>query len=71
MLLHCLNIATPPVEVRQLYYELTDCDFVNELNGKPFDYDMRTRYFELFDGTDGYIMSKEKEIQDIKQFIEN
>ena len=69
--LRCLHMATPPIEIRQLYAELNGRDFVNEFNGKPFDYDIRTKHFEAFGGANGYIMSLEKEIQDIKQFVEN
>lgn len=69
--LRCLNIATPPVEIRQLYRELTGGDFINELSSQAFDYDMRTKYYELFGGENGYIMSLEKEIQDIRTFVDN
>ena len=64
-----LNLATPPVKVSDIYHRLTGEIFVNELAKQPFDYDIRTEHSLLFGRQDGYIMSREEEINDIISFI--
>jgi len=65
-----LNLAVPPITVKEVYYALTGESFCNELAKPPFDYDMRTRYARLFGGQEGYVMSREQELEDIKAFVE-
>ncbi len=62
--------ATEPVSAGELYQFLTGEEFINELDGKPADYDYRTAYANLFDGEDGYISPKERVMREIKEFIE-
>lgn len=62
--------ATEPVSAGELYHYLTGEEFVNELSGKPADYDYRTIYGEIFGGADGYIYTKEEIVKKIKEFIE-
>lgn len=59
-----INLVTPPISVGELYKSLTGEEFTNILDKPPFDYDIKTKYTES-----GYIMSKEKELSDIKKFI--
>lgn len=61
-----INLVTPPVSVGELYSYLTGESFENITNKPPFDYDLKTKYFE-----NGYIMTKEEEMLQIKQFIES
>lgn len=62
--------ATEPVSAGELYCYLTGEEFINELSGKPADYDYRTIYGEIFGGRDGYICSKEEIVKKIKEFAE-
>lgn len=62
--------ATEPVSAGELYHYLTGEEFVNELSGKPADYDYRTIYGEIFGGAEGYIYTKEEIVKKIKEFIE-
>lgn len=64
-----LNLATPPLSAAEVYRSLTGKVFTNELAKQPFDYDMRSRYAALFGGKDGYLISREKELQDIRDFV--
>ncbi|MBQ7156023.1 MAG: hypothetical protein IJR85_10790 [Synergistaceae bacterium] len=67
--LRLLNLATPPVNAGELHKFLTGRDFVNELGRKPYSYDTRTKYAEFFGGSEGYIMSLEQELSDIRDFV--
>lgn len=62
--------ATEPVSAGEVYEYLTGKTFVNELMGDPVDYDYRTVYAEVFAGKEGYICSKNKILNDIKQYVE-
>lgn len=70
--LNLLNLSTPPVTAIEVYETITGKDdWKNELEAIPFDYDMRTKYAELYGGTDGYLCTQEEEIQEIKEFMES
>ncbi len=60
-----LNIATQPVSAGEVYEFLFNKEFINEVSPSPFNYDMRTKYF---DG--GYILDKTTVLEDIKSFVE-
>ena len=64
-----INLAVPPVSVSELYKFLTGREFVNELDKKPFYNNMKTKYYEIFGGSCGYIMSLEQELREIKSFV--
>lgn len=59
-----INLVTPPVSVGELYHHLTGGTFENITNKKPFDYDIKTKHSQT-----GYLMTKEEELSQIKQFI--
>ena len=67
--LRALNLATPPLSAAEVYRSLTGEDFFNELAKPPFDYDMRSRHAALFGGKDGYLIDREKELRDIRDFV--
>ncbi len=62
--------ATEPVSAGEVYEYLTGKTFVNELPGVPADYDYRTLYSSVFDGSDGYICRKYEVLKEIKEFVE-
>ncbi|MEG2192122.1 MAG: NAD-dependent epimerase/dehydratase family protein [Oscillospiraceae bacterium] len=64
-----LNIATQPVEISYLYRALTGKTFENCIAKQPPIYDFRTKYSDIFGGSEGYIYSSEFIISDIKKFI--
>ena len=61
--------ATEPVSAGELYEYLSGERFVNELDGKPADYDYKTMYDRLFGGRFGYICDKEEVFKNIARFI--
>ena len=67
--LKLVNLATPPISAGKIYNFLTGEEFVNELSRQPFSYDIRTKHYKLFGGTEGYIMSLEQELSAIKNFV--
>jgi hypothetical protein len=64
-----LHIATVPLSAGELYEYINGEIFANEFCKKPFFYDFRTKYANLFGGTGEYIFGKEKILFDIKNFI--
>lgn len=65
-----LNITTEPVSVAEAYRILSGNVFVNELAKPPFNYDIRSIHAELFGGQDGYLIKKDDELNDLKQYVE-
>lgn len=61
-----INMVTPPVSVKELYHFLCGEDFENRLQKPPFDYNIKSKHF-----VNGYIMTKEEELEQIKQFVES
>lgn len=64
-----LHPATEPVSAGELYEHLTGRPFLNTLEGSPADYDYKTIYDNLFDGTNGYICDKQQILNDIGEFV--
>lgn len=65
-----LNISTEPVSITELYRYITGEGFVNELDTKPFNYDIKTIHSDLFNGDNGYLKNKQEILNDIKEFVE-
>lgn len=67
--LRVLNIAVPPVSLREIAWEVFNRPLDNCPESPPVSYDMRTQYAALFGENGGYIMSREREIEDLKVFV--
>lgn len=65
-----LHLATEPVSAGELYYYLSGGGFVNMLDAGPVSYDCRTVYDGLLGGADGYLLSKEEVLREIKEFVQ-
>lgn len=61
--------ATEPVSAGEVYEYVTGEKFVNELDGRPADYDYRTMYAELFGGKNQYISPRGCVLEEIKEFV--
>ena len=65
-----LNLTTPPVTAAEVYTTVTGkADWQNELPKPPFDYDLRSRHAALLDGADGYLCTKQQELDEICAFM--
>lgn len=64
-----LNIATEPIKVSELYKFIKDETFFNENLQNIPNYNFKTKYYELFNGQNGYIFNKDFIMKDIKNFI--
>lgn len=62
------HAATEPVSAGEICEYLTGERFTNELPGTPADYGYRTRYSGVFGGTDGYILTREEVLSQLKDF---
>ena len=67
--IHKLNLAVEPLSAAEVYAYLTGKEFVNELSGKPFYYDFRTRQDALLGGTNGYLFDKKQVLLDLGSFV--
>lgn len=66
-----VNLATPPVKTEELAKYAFGIDFTNEpADIKPAFWDMHSKYSEIYQGEGNYLYSKQKELDDIKDFIE-
>lgn len=61
--------ATEPVSAGEVYEYLTGEQFINEIVEQPVYYDYKTKHAEIFGGSNGYLMSKEQVVEDIKRFV--
>lgn len=65
-----LNISTPPISAQEVYEYVTGKnDWYNELRNSPMMYNSRSLYADLFGGKDGYFITKQFELEDIKKFL--
>lgn len=64
-----VNLVPPPIRAGELYRELRGEEFCNELSAPPYRYDVRTRFGAAFGGGDGYVMTREEELAEIRRFI--
>ena len=65
-----LHLCTPPVTAAEVYTAVTGkADWHNELPKPPFDYDLRSRHAEILGGADGYLCTKQQELDDITRFM--
>ena len=60
----------PPVTAAEVYTTVTGkADWQNELPKPPFDYDLRSRHAALLGGADGYLCTKQQELDEICAFM--
>ena len=65
-----LNLTTPPVTAAEVYTAVTGkTDWQNELPKPPFDYDLRSQHAALLGGADGYLCTKQQELDEICAFM--
>ena len=65
-----LNLTTPPVTAAEVYTTVTGkADWHNELPKPPFDYDLRSQHAALLGGADGYLCTKQQELDEICAFM--
>jgi len=62
--------ATAPLSAAEVYKHLTSNEFTNEISPSPFYYDYKTKYADFFGGKDGYLMTSDEVLTDIKKFVE-
>ena len=63
------HMATEPISISELYSFLTGDVFVNELNCIPANYDFRTSNWEIYRGSNGYLIDKHFVMNEILKFI--
>ena len=66
--LRLLNIATEPVKVSEIYENIKNKKFINEITTDIPNYNFKTKYYNLYNGKDGYIIDKKTILEDIKLF---
>ncbi|MBP1615202.1 MAG: hypothetical protein H6Q13_2650 [Bacteroidetes bacterium] len=69
--LQLLNLATEPVTPREIYEYVTGKEFLNEMTNPLPHFDFKSKYADLMGGKNGYILTKEQALIDIKKFIED
>jgi nucleoside-diphosphate-sugar epimerase len=64
-----VNFATEPVSIREVAREAFGLDFANDPGTKPARYDVRTRHAAAFDGSGGYLYSREQVLGELRAFV--
>lgn len=65
-----LNLTTPPVSAAEVFVAYTGKQFCNQLAAEPFDYDLRSLYAGQMGGQNGYLCTKQQELDDICTFLQ-
>lgn len=68
--LRLVHMAVEPLKVSDIFEFVRGEEFKNEIAENPPYYDFKTKYSELFGGSDGYILSAQTVIEKIKNFVE-
>lgn len=68
--IHKLNLATEPVFIKDIYKTIKGKEFNNEISSSIPSYNFKTKHADLFQGSNGYIFTKEEVLADIKKFVE-
>ena len=68
--LNTINFATPPLSIDTIALNGFGRKWDSSSTTAPVQYDMRTRYANIFGATGNYMCSEEREIQMIQAFIE-
>jgi nucleoside-diphosphate-sugar epimerase len=66
--LSVVNFATEPIVTSELLAEVFG-RVLPARPGLPVRYDFRTRYADRFGGSDGYMVSRDQIMQELKQFV--
>lgn len=64
-----LNVTSEPVSAAEVYARAFGGEFVNERDGAPFDYDMRTVHDAELGGADGYLYDRETVLDELAAFL--
>ena len=68
--LDLVNFATEPMNVKEVASVAFGLEFTNEPEQKPAQYNMWSKYFNLFDGCEpGYLYSKNQVLLELKDFV--
>lgn len=66
-----VNLVTEPIQIGELYKNLTGKIFNNYLTKKYPIYDVHTKHGSAYESEGSYVLSKERIINEIKEFILN
>lgn len=64
-----LNVTSEPVSAAEVYAHAVGGEFVNEKDGAPFDYDMRTVHDGELGGADGYLYDRATVLDELAAFL--
>lgn len=65
-----LNISVEPLTCREVAKEIFGLEIENILEDKsPVHYDMKSKYYKLYNGENGYLYNKEVTIKYLKEFV--
>jgi len=69
--IHLLHLAVEPIPAYELYTAIRGGGFFNEATVNPPYYNFKTIYADRLGGRDSYICSKQRIIDDIREFVTN
>ena len=66
-----MHLAVEPVSAKELYHGIRGEDFTNEITATPPSYDFKSIHEYAFGGRNGYIFSKQRVINEVRNFVKN
>lgn len=67
--LNLVNLATPPLSIKEIVKTVFERDFVNRPHDHPAFYDMRTKHDPVYGGSGGYISNKASVLSALRDFV--
>lgn len=65
-----LNISVEPLTCQEVAKEVFELEIENILKNKsPVHYDMKSKYYKLYDGKNGYLYNREATIKYLREFV--
>lgn len=65
-----VNLVTEPISALEVYNYVTDDIFENYLDKEVINQNLKSKHYNLFNGKNGYLYSKDVLLKDIKEYVE-
>jgi hypothetical protein len=69
--LRLVNMVTEPITIAEAAQHALGIEFHNDPGSKPARYDIRSKHAGLWGGSDGYLLSRQQVLDDLRNFVVN
>ena len=64
-----INFASEPVKIKDIALQCFNVEFKNKTEKPPVFYDMKSKYYNVYGGKDGYLYNKEEVYNQLKDYL--